>query len=124
MANGYIQHTTNTVEQIIIALFKAQIPNVPVGAELPADPSIPCIIIEKTGGGLEETISSATVAVQSYGETLQNAMILNETVKDIMINKLIEEPEICNVTLNTDYNFTDTTAERYRYQAVFDIKYY
>ena len=124
MASGYIQHTTNTVEQIIIALFKAQIPNVPVGAELPADPSIPCIIIEKTVGGLEETISSATVAVQSYGETLQNAMILNETVKDIMINKLIEEPEICNVILNTDYNFTDTTAERYRYQAVFDIKYY
>jgi hypothetical protein len=124
MANGYIQHTTNTVEQIIIALFNTHIPNVPVGAELPADPSIPCIIIEKTGGGLEETISSATVAVQSYGETLQNAMILNETVKDIMTNKLIEEPEICNVILNTDYNFTDTTAERYRYQAVFDIKYY
>ena len=33
-------------------------------------------------------------------------------------------PEIGAVHLNSDYNFTDTAAKRYRYQAVFDVTYY
>ena len=27
-------------------------------------------------------------------------------------------------TLNSDYNFTDVTTKKYRYQAVYDLKYY
>ena len=33
-------------------------------------------------------------------------------------------PELASCTLNTDYNFPDTTRKKPRYQAVFDIVHY
>jgi hypothetical protein len=36
---------------------------------------------------------------------------------------LIERDEVTKVTLNSNYNFTDTTTKEYRYQAVFDLYY-
>ena len=111
------------IEKRIISVLSQSL-SVPVMAELPKNPVFPCVVIEKTAGGYSETIQEATIAVQSYGTSLLKAQELNETVKWIMLDKLIEETNVTNVTLNTDYNFTDTTAERYRYQAVFDIKYY
>ena len=48
---------------------------------------------------------------------------LNEETK-IAVDSLIELDEIASVKLNTDYNFTDTTTKKYRYQAVYDIKHY
>lgn len=114
----------NTIEKRIVFCLSSNLSSVPVSAELPKNPDIPCVIVEKTAGGYETTIEEATVALQSYGTSLQEAMELNEQVKWIMLDELIKENDITKVTLNTDYNFTDTTAERYRYQAVFDIKYY
>ena len=32
--------------------------------------------------------------------------------------------QIVSVSLNSDYNYTDTTTKEYRYQAVFDIVHY
>ena len=112
-----------TIEKLIISYLSQNL-SIPVTAELPKDPVLPCVVIEKTAAGYEETLCDATVAVQSYALSLQGAMELNEQVKWLMIDGLITDNHIINVTLNTDYNFTDTTAERYRYQAVFDIKYY
>ncbi len=83
----------------------------------------PFALVEKTGGGRENHIRSATVAVQSYGETLFAAAALNEEVIAAM-DGLCEQPEIAACELNSDYNFTDTTKRQYRYQAVFDIVYY
>ena len=51
------------------------------------------------------------------------ASSLNEEVKKA-VDSLIELNEIASVKLNTDYNFTDTTTKKYRYQAVYDIKHY
>lgn len=83
----------------------------------------PYALVEKTGGGRENHIRSATVAVQSYGETLFAAAVLNERVLAAM-DELCVLPEVSSCELNSDYNYTDPEKKEYRYQAVFDIVYY
>lgn len=94
----------------------------PVCMEVPPEPGL-FVVLEKTGSGRTDRIQRAVVAVQSYGESLLEAARLNERVKQAMAG-LDELDEIAAVRLNTDCNFTDTAAKRYRYQAVFDITHY
>ena len=54
---------------------------------------------------------------------MYEAAKLNEQLKEV-VERLIQLNEISNVSLNSDYNFTDTETKEYRYQAVFDIFYY
>lgn len=81
------------------------------------------ILIEKTGSGKTNHIRRATIAVQSYAGSLYRAMQINEEVKEAMNNIVILD-EISKCTLNSDYDYTDTTRKKYRYQAVFDIVHY
>ena len=81
------------------------------------------VLIEKTGSSNENRIFTATLAVQSYSTSLYKASRLNEDVKNAM-QELDELDCICSCKLNSDYNYTDTTTKRYRYQAVFDIAFY
>ena len=83
----------------------------------------PFVVVQKTGGGEEDKLRHATVAIQSYGSTLYNAASLNESVIAAM-NSLPARPEVASCRLNSDYNYTDTTKKQYRYQAVFDVVYY
>lgn len=80
-------------------------------------------VLEKTSGGCEDGIFSATVAVQSYSETTLGAIRLNRRVVDAMLDA-DTLPLVSQCELNTDYNFPDTTRKRPRYQAVFDVTYY
>lgn len=81
------------------------------------------LLIEKVGGGQRNQLKSATVAVQSYAPSLYEAAKLNEQVKEAML-ELVTVDAVSGVSLNSDYNFTDTETKSYRYQAVFDINYY
>lgn len=81
------------------------------------------IIVEKTGGGYKNHIATAIVTVKSYGKSMYEAATLNEQVITAML-EMAELNEICKISLNSDYNFTDTNQKHYRYQAIFDIKYY
>lgn len=81
------------------------------------------VVIEKTGSGRTNLIDSATVAIQSYADSMFNAATLNQNVKTAMYNA-VSLSEIASVKLNSDYNYTDTTTKKYRYQAVFDVVYY
>lgn len=81
------------------------------------------VVLEKTSSGKNNHLPSATFAFQSYAKSLYEAAKLNEKVK-MAVESLITLDEIRGVKLNSDYNFTDTTTKEYRYQAVFDIKYY
>lgn len=81
------------------------------------------VVIDKTSSAKTNHLPSATVAFQSYGTSLYKAAELNERVK-LAVESLIELDSIRGISLNSDYNFTDTTTKEYRYQAVFDIKYY
>lgn len=81
------------------------------------------VVLEKTSSSKSNHLPSATFAFQSYANSLYEAAELNKRVKQT-VESLIELDEIRGVKLNSDYNFTDTATKRYRYQAVFDIKYY
>lgn len=96
----------------------------PVYMEQPSDPPRCFYVLEKTGSTLENHIYSSTFVVQSYADTMYNAACENEDIKQIMLDDLIELSDIASVGLNSDYNFTDTSTKRYRYQAVFDIVHY
>lgn len=97
--------------------------DVPTYAEVPPKADKSFCIIEKTGSSVENHIYSATVAVQSYADSLLNAAKLNEKVIQAM-EELPELAEVSACELNSDYNYTDTSTKRYRYQAVFDITYF
>lgn len=81
------------------------------------------VLIEKTGGSCSDHVKRATVAIQSYADRMIEAARLNEQVKDAM-DALIVSDQVCRCSLNSDYNFTDTSRKKYRYQAVFDIVHY
>lgn len=96
-----------------------------VPIEFERSPGLPpkCIVLEKTGGSYDGELRTATLAVQSYGKKLSEAASLNEDVVRWM-RDFRDEVDICDVSLNSDYNFTDAATKRYRYQAVFVITYY
>ena len=80
------------------------------------------IIIQKTGSSISNHIKSATVAIQTYSNSLVGAIELNEQVKAVM-DSIIDLDDIGGCELNSDYNFTDTETHRYRYQAVYDVTF-
>lgn len=82
------------------------------------------VIVEKTGSQRTNRIETATIAIQSYAKSLYGAATLNEEVKALMDEMAGSCDEIGSVRLNSDYNFTSTTAKKYRYQAVFSITHY
>lgn len=107
------------IEEKILNYLAGQL-EVPVRMEVPEDAPDEFVVIEKTGSGMENYIYTATFAVKSYAPSMYEAAALNEMVKDTM-SGLTTLPCVSRSALNSDYNFTDTTEKRYRYQAVFDI---
>lgn len=98
--------------------------DVPVYMEVPKNPPANFYLLDKTGSTLTNHIYRSTFAIQSYAPSLYEAAEANEVIKDLMLDGLLEEPEIASVTLNSDYDYSDTQSKRYRYQAVFDIVHY
>lgn len=92
-------------------------------AEEPIEAPEEYVIVEKTGSGKNNYIKRATLAIQTYSSTLYKTACLNEKLKETM-EMLIEEDSIAKVGLNSDYNYTDTSKKKYRYQAVYEINYY
>lgn len=108
--------------EIIVFEYLKGFMEVPVKMERPANEPEEYILLEKTGSSMEDQIYYATIAVQSYAATLKRAMELNETVKKAM-EQLPLKNDVFGCKLNSDYNYTDKTKKKYRYQAVFDLSY-
>ena len=108
-----------TIEETILTALSAAL-DVPVYMEVPQSAPASYVLIEKTGGGMENCIFTATLAVQSIAASLYRAALLNDTVIDAMLS-IWKYQDISRSHLNSNYNFTDTRAKEYRYQAVFDL---
>ena len=93
-----------------------------VGMEAP-EQTTNYVLIDKTGSSRNNHIITSSFAIQSYGATLYDAMLLNQEVTEAM-SGLIELNQITRVELETDYNFTDTETKQYRWQAVYEITHY
>lgn len=105
-----------------------------VYSERPTEEVDNYILIEKTGSSTSNRITTSTIAIQSISNSLNGgsmlqAMSLNDEVKAAILGEgeeygLIEEDDIIEVELQSDYNFTDTETKEYRYQAVFNVTHY
>lgn len=65
--------------------------------------------IKLISSGIKELLKSKEITSEVYKAAMQDIIGLNE---------------ICKCKLNSDYNFTDTSINQYRYQAVYDIVHY
>ena len=111
------------IEETILAYLKEKLGGISVFMELPPDLPSKFVVIDKTGGWMENQIKHSTFAIQSYDATKFETASLNEKIKEVMLN-MITLTEVSAVRLNSDYPFTDVSKKRYRYQAVFDITHY
>lgn len=111
------------IEKVLLDYLNENLGNVKAFMERPERPPEEYILIEKTGGGVENMIYNSLITIQSFSDTLLHAAQLNDRVVKIVLNA-IELPEITWVDLNSNYNYTDTGSKQYRYQAVFDVKHY
>lgn len=93
-----------------------------VGVEAPEELS-GYVLLDQTGSETTNHITTTTVAIQSYGATLYQAMQLNERVKAAM-RDFVNDAEVSAVRLDTDYNFTNAATKQYRWQAVYRITHY
>ena len=109
------------IEKIVLDYLNSVL-DVPVYMEKPEDEPMRYVLVEKTGSGEDDHIFTATIAIQSYAESLYQAAVLNELVKGAM-HGIVKLNSIGKAKLNTDYNFTDTQKKKYRYQAVYDLTY-
>lgn len=109
--------------EAILLEYLAGVLAVPVYMEIPEDMPESFIVLEKTGGGMENHIFEATFVVQSYARSLYAAASLNEEIKGTLLYGSLPH-QITRVRLNSDYNYTDPDIDRYRYQAVYDITHY
>lgn len=117
------------IEKVLYDFLTEQM-EVPVVMELPEVPSADyptwpdrLIVIERVGGGSVNHIESASFAIQSYGPSLYEAALLDEQVRSAM-EGFPSLDLIGSARLASNYNHTDTSTKRYRYQAVYDIYYH
>ncbi len=110
------------IEEIIRDFLESKL-NVPVVLEHFENEPDSFVIFEKTGSSERNKLGGSMLIIQSYGKSLYEASKLNEELKKAM-KKLNTLNDIVSVKLNSDYNYTDTTTKKYRYQAVYDIKHY
>lgn len=110
------------IENVILNYLSDHL-DVPVCMEVPKEMPNAFVVIEKTSSSRTNYIDSSTLAIQSYGDSLLHAAELSSQVKDAMYNS-IQLNEVSRCELNSEYNYTDESIKKYRYQAVFDLTHY
>lgn len=106
----------------LLDYLSANLEGIYVGMEAP-EQLTDYVLIDQTGSSRTNHIITTTFAIQSYGSSLYDAMLLNEDVKDAM-NGFLEADNVTRVSLDTDYNYTNTETKQYRWQAVYQITHY
>lgn len=110
------------IEPTIIAYLSERL-DVPVYGMVPFNPPAIMVTVEKTGSRRTNLIDAATLAIQSWAPSIEKAAQLNDQVKAAMADS-VNLDAVSSCDLNADYNYTDNTRKRPRYQALFDIVYY
>lgn len=80
-------------------------------------------LIQKVGSSVDNKIDTSMVAVQSYAPSRFEAAEMNYAMIEAM-DDIIQLDEIGKCKKNSDYDYTDTSKKRYRYQALFEIVHY
>lgn len=90
---------------------------------IPANKPDSFVVVERTGGNINNHIKSGMFVTDCYAQTMEAAAELCEAVIAAMENLNIYN-EVASVRLNSHYNDTDTASHEYRYGALFEVTYY
>ena len=110
------------IEEFVVHYLDTEL-TVPVSGAVPSPLPATFVTVERTGGSASNKLRTATLAIQAWAESIDEAANLCADVVEAM-DGIIAEDEISRCTLNASYNFTDTTTKHCRYQAVFDVVHY
>jgi hypothetical protein len=97
--------------------------NIPVYLEEPEEKVTKYAIVEKVGSSVENLIYGAMINVTCYDSSLSLTAALNDQIVDCMDQMPEEDFKIYDCFLNSEYNATETSTHRYRYESLFDITY-
>ena len=111
------------IEKTLLDFLTTKLTPTPVYCEVPETVPETYVIIERTGGSMDNYLYESTFAFKSYAPSLLEAATLDASVVDALLTSATLA-EISAARLNSHYNFTDTTTHEYRYQAVFDFVHY
>lgn len=114
------------IEALIIAYLTAHTGiSYPVYGDMPpGDDPDRYYLVDKTGNSVTDHLHTAQITVQSVSAVSKaEAAGMNEALVTAMMG-LTSLAEVSACRLNSDYDYTDTSTKRYRYQAVFDVTYY
>lgn len=109
--------------EIIILNYLNDTLDVPVYMEDSKENQKRYVLLKKTSSSKQNYINYAMFAIQSYAESLYEAAKLNEAVKKAMDNIVVLDT-VSKSELNSDYEYTDMTKKKYRYQAVYSLVYF
>lgn len=111
-----------TSEQFFVSYLNEELPE-NVSANVPSPLPERFVTVEKTGSQTANRITTDTLAVQSWAASREEAMLLNEAVKALML-AAAQLPEISRVECETDYNYPDLSTKHPRYQALYAVTHY
>lgn len=97
--------------------------DVPVRMERPTPPPERLCLLERVGGGQQDTVYRSMFAVTVSAPTLYETVQLHEQARDAMLGA-DALAAVSRAALNTEYNDTDTAEKRYQYTAVYEITHY
>ena len=107
----------------IIQDYLSEATSVPVLMEKPSPPPARYYIIEKTGGGRVDTLHHTMLNVESHAPTLYETVQLHDTAMAAML-QADSLAAVSKVSLNTEYNNTDTETKSYQYEAVYEVTHF
>lgn len=97
--------------------------DVSVHMEFPANPPGKFITIHKMDGGNANRINAATISIESYAESMYEAGVLSENIKEKMEEMGESSSLVFSVKLGGESNSIDTANKRYRYETIWNIYY-
>ena len=110
----------NYLNSVLEAPVLMELPEVP-SEDYPTFPD-QLVIIELVGKSVTNHVKNASIALQSYANTLYNAAALDELVRAAM-DDIAVSTDLSGAHLASNYNHTDTRTGRYRYQCVYELYY-
>ena len=111
------------IEALIINHLNDELTGVAVHSLVPANRPDSFVVIERTGGSIDNLIKRGMFVADCYASSMTGAAALCEEVIVAMM-KLPEHNEVASVRLNSHYNDTDTALHEYKYGALFEVTYY
>jgi len=106
-----------------IIKYLSDIMDVPVCAETPEKMPEEYVTVNLIAGGMENHIPAATVSIVSHSVSKLEAAVLDEMVREKML-EIIELETVSSCKLGGMSNNNDTATKKYRYESIFNLIYY